>query len=226
MSSTSRGTNAYAGNATTGGRIQKTNKVYCNIDGGSSIRCEADLVSLDSDGFTLNWTTANANTHTIFALGLKGGSYAVKAFTQKTSTGSQATTGVGFAPKGLLYYSTGQTAGAGLDGGGTLYQMTGAGSSSTSRGALLYSSGNFPGDVLNRTKIYLAYADDGTPTAQGIADLTSLDSDGFTLNYTTADATAREVLYLAMGNAAAAFVDVIPPMLAAAKGPRVQNVMY
>jgi hypothetical protein len=34
----------------------------------------------------------------------------------------------------------------------------------------------------------------------GSADLTSFDSDGFTLNYGTSDGTAREVIYLALGD--------------------------
>jgi hypothetical protein len=198
-SSSARGTSAQAANATTGGRIEKTTKVYCNIDGGSSVRCEADLVTLDSNGFTLNWTTASANTHTIYALCLKGGSFKVGAFTQKTSSGSQATTGVGFTPTGLLSFSVGQTAGAAI--GSIQYIMTGAAASSTKRAAVEYSSGAVASCALDRTHVYISYADNATPTTQGLADLTSFDADGFTLNYGTADATAREVIYLAVGNA-------------------------
>jgi hypothetical protein len=44
----------------------------------------------------------------------------------------------------------------------------------------------------------------GTPTTEAIADLVTLDSDGWTVNWTTADATAREILALAIGDAPAA----------------------
>jgi hypothetical protein len=81
--------------------------------------------------------------------------------------------------------------------------MTGAASGSTHRAASQYDSGGFPVAALDRTNVYVSYGDDGTPTLQGKADLTSFDADGFTLTYTSPDATAREVIYLAMGNAAA-----------------------
>ena len=44
----------------------------------------------------------------------------------------------------------------------------------------------------------------GTPSTNAEADLTTLDSDGFTVNWTTADATAREFYYLLLGSSAAA----------------------
>jgi hypothetical protein len=49
----------------------------------------------------------------------------------------------------------------------------------------------------------------GSPTTNAVADLVSFDADGFTLNWTTADATAREILYLAFGSTAV----VTPPVV-------------
>ena len=43
-----------------------------------------------------------------------------------------------------------------------------------------------------------------SPTVDGEADLDSFDSDGFTLDWTTVDSTAREFIYLAMGSDAVA----------------------
>jgi hypothetical protein len=43
-----------------------------------------------------------------------------------------------------------------------------------------------------------------TPTVDAEADFVSQDSDGFTINWGTADATARENLYFAFGAAATA----------------------
>jgi hypothetical protein len=202
-SSSARATSSQAANATTGGCVQKTTKVYTNLDGSNSIRCEADLVTLDSDGFTLNWTTANANTHTIYALCLKGPSLAVGSFTQKTSTGSQSTTGVGFLPKAMTVVSAGLTAGAAIAGHQDV--MTAAASSTTQRAVVEYEAGNKSVSLLNRALIYRIDSDTGSEpggTVLGSADLTSFDADGFTLNYGTSDATAREVIYLALGDAA------------------------
>ncbi len=204
-SSSARATSSQAANATTGGCVQKTTKAYTNLDGGSSVRCEADLVTLDSDGFTLNWTTANANTHTIYALCLKGPAIAVGAFTQKTSTGSQSTTGVGFLPKGITVVSAGLTAGAGIASNQNC--MTGAAASATQRGVVEYLAGSNSVSLLNRAQLYRIDQDQfaiTTGVVLGSADLTSFDADGFTLNYGTADATAREVIYLAFGDGPAA----------------------
>jgi hypothetical protein len=55
------------------------------------------------------------------------------------------------------------------------------------------------------TKCIVHTLDSGgiTPTSAGEADLSSMDSDGFTLNWTSTDGTARETLYLAFGDAPA-----------------------
>lgn len=198
-SSSARGTSCQAANATTGGRVQKTTKCYTMLD-GATLRDEADLVSLDSDGFTWNWTTANANTHTVYALCLKGGSYKVGAFTQKTSTGTQAYTGFGFQPKGVLYYGVGRTAGAAIDANQSM--MTAAASDTTHRAVIQYGAGARSLAFLSRTLVYGDYTIAGARSANALADLSSFDADGDTLNYTTADATAREVIYTAFGNAA------------------------
>ena len=49
----------------------------------------------------------------------------------------------------------------------------------------------------------LAISDGGTPTRLALADFTSQNADGFTLNWTTADATARQNFYLAVGDSPA-----------------------
>jgi hypothetical protein len=133
-----------------------------------------------------------ASGPTIYALCLKGGSFKAGNFTQKTSTGSQGTTGVGFQPKGLLMASSLKVASAAV----TTARMAihvGAGSSSSARGAINHLNGGTGVAELVRTQIYTARQDNATPTLNSAADLTSLDADGFTLNYGTADATAREI---------------------------------
>jgi hypothetical protein len=42
-------------------------------------------------------------------------------------------------------------------------------------------------------------ANTGNPTINAQADFVSFNSNGFTLNWTTADATARQILYWAIG---------------------------
>jgi hypothetical protein len=53
-----------------------------------------------------------------------------------------------------------------------------------------------------------ALADDASGTVDEKADLTSFNSNGFTFNYSTSDATIRESIYLAVGNAIAGAAQV------------------
>lgn len=202
VSATQRGANCYfMDTASPFGETtyQRITKCFVATSDAAVLR-EADLVSLDSDGFTLNWTTA-ATGQTIYALCLKGGQYHVGSLAQKTSTGAQATTGVGFQPTGLLLTHVGAAATTSVGVLGA-YKGLGAASSAAARSVMWTGNGNDGVGELDRAAIYTSRADDSTPTLQGKADLTSFDADGFTLNYGTADATAREILYLAFGNAA------------------------
>jgi hypothetical protein len=160
---------------------------------------------MDSDGFTVNWSTA-ATGQNIFVLCLKGGQYKAGAFLQKTSSGSQGTTGVGFQPTGWMNYSSGVVAGTTVVANPSALTVAywAAASDATHRAVMFSGEGSYGRAELDRAAVYTHRADDSTPTLNAKADLTSFDSDGFTLNYGTADATAREIIYLAMGNAAAA----------------------
>lgn len=216
VSATKRGANCYLAQASSPfgeTTYQRTTKVTTAITNSAVLR-EADVVTLDADGFTLNWTTASAAAPNLYALCLKGGQYNAGSFLQKTSTGSQATTGIGFQPTGLLASHVGAAAATTVSTIG-VFKGLGAASGSANRAATWY--GNFNDGVaeLNRAVVYTSRADDGTPTLQGKADLTSFDADGWTLNYGTADATAREILYFALGNAAAAPSNWGPSLLSA-----------
>ncbi len=170
----------------------------CAQDGSKSM--EGSFVSMDSGGFTINYTTASARPYQWVAI--KGGQWKAHAFNQATSTGNVGTTGVGFQPLALLLQSFGAAAATTIQN--SLRWTIGAGTSSSSRAAI-WTGGTHNvattvyDNALSRTKIYISYAQ-GTPTLESDADLVSLDSDGHTLNYTTADATARQILGLAIGS--------------------------
>jgi len=199
--STKRGALAAGFDATAVGGVQRNNKVWTVVRGSAGVVREADLTSFDTDGFTWNFNAAPAQASTVYTLNFKGGQYSVGTFLQKTSAGSQAYTGVGFQPVGLLCLTGGFTAGAAVN---TTEQntMTGAASSASARAVVYYGSGVAGVAELDRTAIYSDRADNSSGTLNAKADLTSLDPDGFTLNYSSADAVAREVIYFAVGNPA------------------------
>jgi hypothetical protein len=96
------------------GRAANTAIELQSVDPSSSLKVDADLSSLDADGFTLNWTTVDAaNAYIVHYIAI-GGSSVTNAlageFTPNTSTGAQAVTGVGFQPDCLLFFGTRLTA--------------------------------------------------------------------------------------------------------------------
>jgi len=165
---------------------------------------EAAFVSHDADGITVNWTTALAN-RTIIALCLKGGQYKIGTETQKTSTGTKATTGVGFLPTGLLVFGANNTTSTAIADHARL--SIGAASSvgvekSIFGGATDAQADGVADSIYSATKL-LVHATEGTPTTNAEADLSSFDAGGFTVDWTTADATAREFGFVAFGSDAA-----------------------
>ena len=63
--------------------------------------------------------------------------------------------------------------------------------------------------MTDETKI-LSFLNNTAASKEAVADLTSLDSDGFTLNWSSVDGAAKIVSYMAFGEAPAAFGDAVP----------------
>jgi hypothetical protein len=187
-------------------RYARTGKCYgvINPTTPTSRLIEADFVSFDSDGFTLDWTTASVTARTIIAVALNGVSARAGSFEQRSGTGSQAVSGVGFPPKCVLF--TGGNAIA--DETGTTDDLDlffGAASGASAEGVMWAGSDDSAdtsaADSAISTNSAIQARTPGTAALLAEADLTSLDSDGFTLNYSTADSVARLNLFLALGDA-------------------------
>lgn len=121
---------------------------------------------------------------------------------QKTTSGapaSQAITGVGFQPKALILFLNGPTAlntftddhywSMGLTSGASASYAIGG--SSQHNVATANRSQRYAAKALTIVK----YGE----VLQAECDLTSFDSDGFTLNWTTNDANAYQIGYVAIG---------------------------
>lgn len=184
-------------------RQSKSNVIVSLTDIG--IFAEAAFVGFTSDGFTLNFTTAPTSADVLYYLVLRGPRFKVSNFIQPTSTGNQGLTGAGFRPKASLMISANDTA-ANDDATQANAQMSlGAATGTTARGCM------WAGDVngvsptqtdhdLDRTKLLKLIAP-GSGTVNAAADHVSFDTDGQTINWTSADATQREVLVLWIGEA-------------------------
>jgi hypothetical protein len=175
----------------------------------SSLTGVGSYSAFGSDGFTLNKTTPPGATVRLGYLAI-GGSIpvAVGAFNQPTSTGNQSVSGLGFSPKAELFFSAGRAASTSVTAHAR--SMIGAAVSSSNRRTYAATSENGvnPSNTardVSEALCLTAISDGGTPTRLAAADFVSQDSDGFTVNWTTADATARQNFYLAFGEAPATF---------------------
>lgn len=118
------------------------------------------------------------------------------SFSAIAGTGEQVRTGIGFTPKIVMLWMTNRTS----TGGGTgAYQARGW-SDGTNEGSVAsaweeVSPSNTQLRIVE-TKAISLVDEDGTVLAE--ADLTSLDSDGFTIDWTTAGGS-RLITYLALG---------------------------
>lgn len=186
-------------------RYQRT--AACVVaNGAGGVAYEASFVSCDADGFTVDWTTARAGRLAYMAL--SGVTVLAGSVTQPTATGVQSVSTPGLTPAGLLLMSTGQVASSSRQ---TESRMS-FGATDGTRQRVSWSgdaNGVSPTRCARRestTSLSLA----GTPVAAGAsstllaeAAFDAFAAEAFSLNWTTADSTGRELLYFALGTTVA-----------------------
>lgn len=191
-------------------RKQRTDKCFTIsfIDGDLLI--EASFVSMDSDGFTLNFSS-NPTGFDSFYIAIKGVTTKIGSITAPTAGAtptSQATTGVGFQPKGIIFSSFGNTATTSLTDHAR-YSFGAVSDSSNmwcgwsgdeDAAASAVTAKRMDTDQVIRVSDEAASA--ASTTTQALASLTSLDSDGFTLSWSAHDTTAYQVVYVAFQDTA------------------------
>ncbi len=167
----------------------------------SGIDVDVTLQSFDAGGFTLAKGTGTEDVGIVY-LALKGLQYNIGVNQQPTTVGDQALTGFGFPPQLLLAHHAGN---ANADGVFTEPEARGFGAGDgTVMGAVsqvsALNSYQF-GSRLDTNQIITTCAVGDSIVAS--ASLKSLDADGITLNWTTADTVVRNFGWLAIGPAAA-----------------------
>jgi hypothetical protein len=173
------------------------------VDLDDSVNSVGVVSALDSDGFTVNWTTAAGHASVLINFLAIGGtevSAVVGDVATNASTGRQSVTGLSFAPDAVLFLAwpfdngaTNASAGFGPNGVGW---MTASGQGASSN------------DVASNTVRTRYQRSDRCIVAEGQggveyeAESVSLNADGFTINWLTA--RAGRLPYLALGGIAAA----------------------
>lgn len=170
---------------------------------------EAAISSFGTGTFTLNWSNAPPTTNRVFsALVIDSPNVDVGTFTQRSGTGTQVVnTGTNVDNvRGLMILSNGQTTGATQS---TARMMIGGASSTSSQGVVNTGENDniSPTETarINKTGVIIkSITVNGTvasSTTTAEAALSSVSTqDQFTLNWTTADATARTHHYIVFGS--------------------------
>lgn len=176
-------------NATTSHRRRTlTAKFIKMINGSGTTLAEATLSSLDSDGFTINWSTNDSNTFIMNYLCLAGSDLTnVGVFNWKPAasptTGNQSYSSLGFQPDLAIFASA-------LNGGtfentvSDNVMMVSAMQSTTARWAgMIKSDGNGAGSSFYNNKVL---ADHNTSGGADyfVGDFVSFNSNGLTINLT------------------------------------------
>jgi hypothetical protein len=188
--------NAAGGNV--GQQQLSTASVMVSTSGTATEDLRADLASMDASGWTLNVTNLPSAALIPGYLALKGDGFKVGVETQKTSTGTKETTGIGFTPAGLLVFGCNAASSASYDN--TQMRLSIGASDGTNEGGIWIQDveiDNSQNAQSTYTSKVLRHATaDSTTDAE--ADLSAFGSGSFTLNWTTvASATAREFIYVA-----------------------------
>lgn len=158
------------------------------------------VTKFNVDGLSLAWDTVTADGMLVPTLLLKGGEWWCGQDLQGTATGTKAQTGVGFTPLGLLLLSTCVAAGVGQTRRTAVLALgmgDDDGASALSAATQDAASTGNTDQRSSDTKVMQHVTTNATVSAE--ADLDSLDEDGYTLDWTTADATARESVVVAVG---------------------------
>lgn len=159
---------------------------------------EAGLVSQDSDGFTLNYTTVDGIARRVFYLALAGLS-GVKAgiVTIPTSGSTVSVTGVGFQPDALIFIANGETS----LGTGKAHSRWGIGFADSALNQVASSAVAGDGDTAagynwRNGAVILDTNSSGTQSTR--VNLQSMDSSGFTLSVADSPGAAADVGYIAL----------------------------
>lgn len=175
-------------------------------DGSGATNFQGDFVSNNADGFTVKINVDPFTVATRVGYLSLGGNVLVdlRSITEPAAIGSQATTGVGHAPNGIMLVSAGGP--TNLSNFAGVQPGIGAASGTAAQGSSAYNEPN--GSVsaaqpvgVDSTSAALILSGTAAATTSARAVLTAFGSDGYTLNWTAVDGLLSEVKVFSIGSA-------------------------
>lgn len=164
------------------------------------------FVSFDADGMTLNITNSVGEASDFLTLYLTGGDYAVGDFAQPTGGGTpqtQQVTSLSFEPSAVLFMGAQKQTNVSDDTDARMFigGMDGDGNEAACWGGRPdHTAGNTVADNYTDSAKAIKFCDN-TPAVVAQADQSQMLSNGFEVSWSTIDATARDVCFVAFGPA-------------------------
>ncbi len=183
-------------------RGQQTDAAIYSFNNGLTVQKEASWVSMDADGFTVNFTNAaSAAAARVLSLALKGVNVKPGFFlkTNGSTPVTQTISGVGFQPDVVMLTSFQDVTQAAPQ---TQSRFGIGASDGTTDGSSAMTDQNNAGTTsvraIDKTDKAFIVADTNNSTFDAEAGLGTFNNNGFTLDWTTNNNVQTQILYLAL----------------------------
>ncbi len=187
------------------GRAYGTKLLRILSSGGNppTVAAESSLTSFDTDGFTVNWSPNDSTASIIHYIALGGADLTnakVGSFLANTVTGTQTVSGVGFQPDLIMFLAadSGAETNAQAHANISMGFMTAAGGQNTWSLTSVNNVSPVSAWKLQKITRGLSILNANAASIDAEASFSSVNSDGFTINWVDAPSTARNIFYLAL----------------------------
>jgi hypothetical protein len=180
------------------GRSQRIDACLDGMSDGTTREYLCDFTSMDANGFTINISDAPAAAYKVIVVAIKGGSWFIGSDTVPVTDTTKAFTGVGFQPNTALFQSFQNSVDTGVNNNGRISlgaadnEINEACVSITDRDNRVTSE-TYATNSVTRLQHYIA----ANGTANGEANMSAWDADGFTLNWVNTVTDLKEFVFLA-----------------------------
>jgi hypothetical protein len=194
-------------------RGQRTDSALYTFGSSGGAEVRASFLSMDNDGFSLNFASAPSTPNHVASLAIKGLSAKAGSFDKSTQAApaSQSVNGLGFTPKALFLAGT-----QGLATTFAPHARFGFGAAGgLGQGALAVQDADNVtfsrvSGIQKTSRVYVK-VDSDQLVVNAEADWGGFGSDGFNLNWLVNDNVPSQILYLALGTVGGSTSSGAPP---------------
>ena len=185
------------------GRVQQTDSCIIGAPTLGAVTYKASYVSMNSDGFTINWGTADGTARNFLSLCLTGGAYKVGSWTKSTAaaTVNDTVTTTGVTPVAVLLATDSSTTASGYQSG---YRLGIGGSDGTGNAVVTVTAKNGVNPCLDFKYFNywasLVTSNNDAASVDASSFTSSLNTGNFVQTWTYNNNVATQICYIAIGH--------------------------